>query len=96
MSAGYKDDQLYMSPLPDELQPLIEEYIHSILAGDLPSMRDTPVEDQPEIDKSYFLVKGTFTEDADLESGWSVVFGDHWTYIPGRGFAVVATPLVHV
>ena len=55
-------------------------------------MRDTPVEDQPEIDKSYFLVKGTFTEDADLESGWSVVCGDHWTYIPGRGFAVVATP----
>lgn len=55
-------------------------------------MRDTPVEDQPEIDKSYFLVKGYFTEDAYLESGWSVVCGDHWTYIPGRGFAVVATP----
>lgn len=92
MTESYKDDQVYMPPLPDELQPRIEEYSRSVLAGDLPSMRATPVEDQPELSGSYFLVKGTFTEGDDLDTGWSVVRGDHWTYIPGRGFAVVATP----
>lgn len=92
MPESYKDDQVYMPLLPDEIQPRIEEYSRSVLAGDLPSMRATPVEDQPELSGSYFLVKGTFTEGDDLDTGWSVVRGEHWTYIPGRGFAVVSTP----